>query len=104
MKDYLNIGSTPAEEDCFPVGHPLARIETQVYYRQLQREFPTADLRVKAFPHDFGTYYEVVAYYFDDDEQSTETAYAVESDASREWDSMARKELRALKQQYEQPV
>ena len=97
MKDFINIGSTPAEEDCFPAGHPLALAETRIYRDQLRREFPTADLRVKGFPHDFGTYYEVVACYFDDDEQSIETAYAVEFDAAFEWDDIARKELKALK-------
>lgn len=97
MKDYLNIGSTPAEEDCFSAGHPLALAETRIYRDQLRREFPTADLRVKGFHHDFGTYHEVCAYYFDDDEQSIKTAYAVESDASPEWDDIARKELEALR-------
>ena len=97
MKDYLTIGSTPANEDCFPAGHPLARAETRIYRDQLAREFPTADLRVKGFPHDFGTYHEVVVVYNTDDEQSIETAYAVESDANGEWDPIAVKELKALK-------
>jgi hypothetical protein len=104
MKEYLEIGPTPSAEPCFGVGHPLERAEARIYRDQLQREFPTADLRVKGFPHEFGTYHEVCAYYFDDDEQSVETAFAVESDANEHWDSIARKELRILKQQYEQPI
>jgi len=96
-RDYITIGSTPANEECFPVGHAFSRAETRIYRDQLRREFPTADLRVKAFPHDFGTYHEVVAYYDNEDEQSIETAYAVEVNANSCWDSIARKELKALK-------
>lgn len=99
-RDYIDIGSTPANTECFSVGHLLAPAETRIYRDQLQREFPTAILRVRAFPHDFGTYHEVVAYYDTEDEQSVETAYAVESDASPEWDAIARKELEALKKAY----
>ncbi len=103
-REYINIGSTPANEDCFPCGHPLALAETRIYRDQLRREFPTADLRVKAFPHDFGTYHEVVAYYDCEDEQSIETAYAVESDANGEWDDIARKELRDLRKTHRESV
>jgi len=100
MRDYLTIGCTPAEEDCFPAGHPLALAETRIYLEQLRREFPEADLTIKGFPHDFGTYYEVVARYRNDDEQSINTAYAVEADAPAEWDSIARKELKTLKMKH----
>ena len=61
VSDFLNIGSSPSEEDCFPVGHPLAHQECEIYREQLEREFPKGDFRVKGFPHDFGRYYEVVA-------------------------------------------
>ncbi len=99
MKDHITIGSTPSNEGCFGVGHPLSRAETAIYRDQLRREFPTADLRIKGFPHDFGVYYEVCAFYDDDDddEDSINLAYAVEADAAPEWDDIARKELKALK-------
>lgn len=100
MKEYLTIGSTPAEEECFPVGHDLALAETRIYKNQLLREFPEADVRVKSFPHDFGTYHEVCVFYFDDDEDSMAMAWAVEADAAPKWDAIAKKELRALKANY----
>lgn len=97
MRDYINIGSTPPEEDCFPVGHRLARAETAIYCRQLQREFPEGDFRVKAFPHDFGTYHEVVAWYGDETDPATAAAFEAEAGASGCWDAQARAELAALK-------
>jgi len=94
--DYINIGSTPADEDCLPAGHNFARRETQVYLRQLQREFPSGRFSVKAFPHDFGTYHEVVAWYGEElDTPTNEAAFEAEC-GSGEWDEEAKIELIAL--------
>ena len=92
MIDFITIGSTPPEEDCLGVGHPLSRAETCIYRRQLRREFPLVNFLVKGFPHDFGTYYEVVATYHD--EESAALAFQAEESAPR-WDAEAVKELRA---------
>ena len=94
--DYINIGSTPPEEDCLGVNHPLARQETEVYRNQLQREFPAGRFTVKGFPHEFGRYYEVVAWYGDELDSATNEA-AFEAECGRgEWDSEAREELKRL--------
>ncbi len=94
MSDYLNIGSTPAEESCLPAGHPNARRECAIYCRQLEREFPEGNFRVKGFPHDFGTYYEVVAGLGTELEQ--EAAFEAEGEASPTWDEGAKVELSQL--------
>ena len=91
--DYINIGSTPPEEDCLGVNHPLARKETEIYRRQLEREFPAGRFTVKGFPHDFGTYYEVVAWYEDELDTATNEA-AFEAECGKgEWDEEALAEL-----------
>lgn len=100
MRDYLNIGATPASEACFPVGHPLARMESAIYCKQLRREFPHGDFKVKAFSHDFGDYYEVVAWFDDSDSNEAtlirDTAYDAEACSSPTWDTVAKLEIAEL--------
>lgn len=95
MGHYLVIGCTPPEEDCYPAGHPLAYKETLVYLRQLRREFPQGNFRVKAFPHDFGTYHEVVALLGEEND----AAYAAEATCSPKWDTEALGELARLRKE-----
>jgi len=92
--NYLNIGTTPCEEDCLSVNDPLARAETQIYARQLGREFPAGIFRVKGFQHDFGVYYEVVAM-LGQGEESDAAAFEAEAGGNPRWDEKARHE-RAL--------
>ena len=93
--DYINIGSTPADEDCLGVGHALARKETAIYCRQLEREFPAGKFSVKGFDHDFGRYHEVVAWYGEELDVATNEA-AFEAECGRgEWDEEALVELAA---------
>ena len=101
MRDFINIGSTPPEEDCFPAGHRLARAETAIYCKQLQREFPDGDFRVKGFPHDFGTYHEVVAWFSDEPvtgDRQRQAAFDAEGGGLPNWDEQAKAELAALKE------
>lgn len=94
-RDYLTIGSTPPEETCIGVGQPGARTETLIYARQLKREFPKGDFRIKAFEHDFGTYHEAVAWFDEDlgNQEEREAAFAAEGGCAGEWDDNARVEL-----------
>lgn len=96
MSNYLNIGSTPCEEDCFPAGHPKAYAETLCYKRQLKREFPAGIFRVKSFPHDFGSYHEVVAM-LDGDQDSQQAAWDAEADASPTWDDESLQDLKLIR-------
>jgi hypothetical protein len=101
MRDYISIGSSPCEEDCAQVGSPdyekSSRKECKAYLNQIRREFgeepPGAILRIKAFPHDFGTYHEVVCVFDDNDEEATEYAFQCECPSST-WDEEALKELK----------
>jgi hypothetical protein len=87
MIDYLYIGAAPVEEDCVWVGHPnyatLARAECKRFAEQIKRHYPEPEngwLQVKSNPHDFGTYYEVIACFDPEDAESSNWAYNVEED------------------------
>jgi len=97
--DFINIGSTPAEEDCFGVGNPLAQQECKLFMEQLEREFPAGFFAVKGFPHDFGRYYEVVAYLSENeaDEDQNQAAYDAEGHANPLWDEISAPLVAALR-------
>ena len=87
MMEYLNIGATPSGEDCAQVGRPdygqKAKAECARFVEQIRRHYPEPDrgyLKVKGFSHDFGTYYEVCAYYDPEDEEASAWAFQIEGD------------------------
>jgi len=94
MRDYIDIGSSPAEEDCAQVGTPdyqqRARAECtrfiELIRRTLGEEPGSAHLAIKSNPHDFGTYYEVVCYFDDNDEEGMKYAFRCEAEAPVRWD------------------
>jgi hypothetical protein len=97
--EYLNLGSSPSNEDCAQVGREgyqeMARLECNLYIEQLHRLYPAPQLsrcgfRAKSFPHDFGNYWEVVVTYDPDDESSVKFAFMVESGCPKEWDPEAK--------------
>ena len=100
-RDYITIGSSPAGEDCAQVGSDnyaaRARRECNVFIKQLRRQFGeekgSARLAVKGFPHDFGTYYEVVCFYNDEDETGTDYAFKLEGAPPETWDDEAKRAL-----------
>jgi hypothetical protein len=94
MRDHITLGPTPAEEPCQQLGSPdytpqLARAECTRFIRAIRHtlgeEPPGATLAVKGFPHDFGTYYEVVCYYEDGNDEATDYAYRAESESPARW-------------------
>ena len=93
MRNYFVIGSTPSEEDCVQVGQPdyhRKAIAEDVRFIQLIRdtlgpEPEGAELRIKAFDHDFGVYHEVVCWFDTDIPASVEYAQHCESDAPATW-------------------
>lgn len=102
MRDYLDIGPAPCNESCQQVGMPSfdaakERAELEAFRSQIRRvlgaEPEGAQLSIKAFPHDFGTYREVVCYYDTENEAAAEYAYRCEGNAPEQWDAEARKEL-----------
>ncbi|HNU12559.1 MAG TPA: hypothetical protein PKJ45_14530 [Rubrivivax sp.] len=103
--DYIELGPAPAEESCAQVGdedyEAESRRECLTYVRQIYRTFPVppgvnARFLVRSFPHDFGTYREVVVEY-----QATREALdfvlRVENNVPTQWDAIARYELAWLR-------
>ena len=87
MRNFEVIGSTPNDEPCAQVGSDdyakRAKRECNLFMQQIAKHYPEPDngyLTVKSFSHDFGTYYEVVANFDDDDEESVKWAYDIEGD------------------------
>lgn len=94
-RDYVSIGCSPAEEECVQVEStgsyykPMME-ECRRYCEFLNKRFPDCDkyncvLRVKTFPHDFGTYAEVVCWYDTEDEESSAYAYIIEGNSPGRW-------------------
>ena len=92
-RDYIDIGSTPALEDCAQVGSEnyerRAREECNRFIalirKTLGEEPEGARLAVKSNPHDFGTYYEVVCYYEDTNDEARKYAMRCEDEAPEKW-------------------
>ena len=97
MRDYFSIGPTPSEEDCAQVGQPDYRrkaLEECQRYIELIRETlgpepAGAELAIKSFSHDFGSYYEVVIWFERDDAAAVAYAVRCEDDAPTTWNGEA---------------
>jgi hypothetical protein len=93
MKDYLNIGSSPPDEDCVQVGSTCytqrAQIECDKYIEALRKKLGDepegAWLQVRTFSHDFGNYAEVVCNYDTDIPESFEYALKCEGEGPLTW-------------------
>jgi hypothetical protein len=101
MREWIDIGSSPPEENCAQVGtddyYPRARRECRAYIALLRRtlgdEPPGASLAIKSNEHDFGTYLSVVCYYDPEHEAAIDYAFRCESEGPQEWDEAAKAEL-----------
>ncbi len=89
MTDYLTLGPTPAGENCVQVGNDnyqtLAREECKKYIALLRKKWPEANFRIKSFPHDFGSYMEVVVMYDTENEKETDQAFDIENNLPESW-------------------
>ena len=94
MRSYFCIGSSPYEEDCAQVGEPgYRRKAIAECYRFMQlirdtigQEPEGAELRIKAFEHDFGLYFEVVCRFDIENEAAREYACRCEDSAPATWE------------------
>ncbi len=102
--DYIDIGPTPAAEDCQQIGakdydERLARLECRTFIDQIRRtngqEPAGARLIVKTNAHDFGSYLEVICKFDDENETAMHYAYSLESGSPEQWDDIARATLAA---------
>lgn len=96
-REYIELGSTPSDEQCAQIGSENYRqraiVECGAYVDQLYRTFgqhANTSFGTKWFPHDFGSYAEVVVYYDDTDLDSIKFAFTVESELPTRWDKPAR--------------
>ena len=93
MSDYIEIGASPSGESCAQVGDPnyaeKSRIECKLFRELLEETFgappPGGYLAIKSFPHEFGSYREVVAVYDENREESVEWASKLESETPESW-------------------
>lgn len=102
----IYLGECPCDEPCQQLGTDtydpiMAQAECRALINQIRRicgnEPDGARLKIKANPHDFGTYHSVEVYYQTDNEQATEYAFQCEEKYPETWDDEARFELqRAL--------
>lgn len=103
--DILEIGSTPAEEQCQQVGAEnyalLAKKECKIYKEMLERLFPIPEhlqqevyFYIKANPHDLGTYYEVAIKFNAAISEVVDFVYNVDEKAPSVWDETALTQLR----------
>lgn len=95
MLEYISIGPAPPGEPCAQVGQPgyeeQALAECRRYIALLRQYFGDepagARLAVKSFPHDFGSYYEVVCWYDRRKKKSIDYAYRCEIEGPSTWDA-----------------
>jgi hypothetical protein len=99
MKQRINLGSTPADEPCAQVGAEgyaeKARAECKRYIQVLRHAYIAThgalpeglNIRIASAPHDYGSYYEVVAEFDENDAQAYEAALWLDSHAPAEWPS-----------------
>lgn len=93
-RDYINIGPVPCEEDCAQVGKEGYREKgiaeckrfIALLRRTLGEEPEGAELKIKWFDHDFGSYCEVVCYYEIGNQEATDYAFRCESECPLTWE------------------
>lgn len=97
MRDCIEIGSAPCDEECVQVTRdgdyaPAMRAECKrfidVIRKKLGDEVGSARLAIKGNPHDFGTYYEVVCYFDSEDEEGMDNTVGI-------WPTRRRRPLRS---------
>jgi hypothetical protein len=93
MIDYIELGPVPGDEDCAQIGednyHRKAMAECHRYLEQLIRKWGEENAHrfgIKRFPHDFGSYFEVVVYFDSDIEDELDFAIKVENNLPANWE------------------
>jgi hypothetical protein len=92
-KDFISIGCTPAAEDCVQVNSEIYYLDDMLkecdrYKEMLQAKFADCTkvtIAVKTFPHDFGSYAEVVVKYDNEDIEALAQAIHIENNMPMNW-------------------
>lgn len=109
MKDRLDLGPVPAQEQSEQVGrncdYDRMRLECRTFKEQVERNHPIPDelrgvcgYKVHGNPHEFGTYFEVVAWFDSNSHAAMDWAYTAErrtceEDFGNVWDEHSRQLL-----------
>lgn len=96
MANYIEVGSAPFDEECVYVTDKKPYIREMLhecirYKSYLEKLFSEqmpdgCEFGIKMFPHDFGSYYEVVIYFDDEIEEQCDFAYMVEDNLPEKWE------------------
>lgn len=107
-RTFIEIGPSPTEETCAQVGSDNyqreSSVQCKVFRRMLNRLFPLPEgvdavVSIKSFPHDFGSYREVVCHYDPENEAEADYAFRLERETPERWDAIAAWELIWFSQQ-----
>ncbi len=93
MYDYIDLGPTPAEEECEQVGGYYNPDRAQADCRRfidvirsaMGPEPAGARLCIRRHVHDFGPYYEVAVRFEDGNDEAVDYASRVEEEAPTRW-------------------
>jgi hypothetical protein len=98
MRNYIVLSSAPVDEDCVQVSSRVDYVEPmkkecrrfkEMLEKMYKDKIPqNCYFGIKGFPHDFGSYYEVIVYYDDTDEESENFAFKLESNLPLKWDEV----------------
>lgn len=91
--EVLYVGPCPAEEEAVQIGEPdypqRAKAQCRAFIDAIRKTLGSepegATLSVASQPHDFGSYYEVVARFDPKVREAAEYAYRVEAKAPTTW-------------------
>lgn len=92
--EYMELGPVPCNESCAQVGsdeyQDRAKAECRRYKALLEKTCPVpegveASYAIKRFPHEFGSYYEVVVKYNPNNEAACNFAFEVEGNTPHTW-------------------
>ena len=101
MRDYMTLGSVPYEEDCIQMGKEGQKEECRKFVNMLREKFINipewASFSVKSNPYEYDYYYEAAVNWNDDDEESTQFAFFVESNIPARWDDTEQIDWKAPK-------
>jgi hypothetical protein len=92
-KDFISICNTPASEDCVQVSKTEYYMDKMLaecdrYKEMLQAKFADCTkvtIAVKTFPHDLGSYAEVVVKYDNEDIEALAQAIHIENNMPMNW-------------------
>lgn len=103
-KNWLYLGPNPCDEECVQMDDYSAhKAEVRRYAQLLQDRFVNipegAWFGVKREDgSDYGSYYEAVVYYLEDDEEASNFAFFVESNCPATWKDTSKVDWKAPKQ------